>query len=113
MEFAEAILITVIAASTPRRAYATATIIGAFILPPVIVGVISALSVGDVARALHLISPGDVIEGLNAAIFGVLAVASDIVMQADFPGWVYVVTATVWILVTLGLVIRRYQTVSV
>jgi len=103
----------VIAASTPRRAYATATIIGAFILPPVIVGVISALSVGDVARALHLISPGDVIEGLNAAIFGVLAVASDIVMQADFPGWVYVVTATVWILVTLGLVIRRYQTVSV
>ena len=50
---------------------------------------------------------------MNAAIFGVLAVASDIVMQADFPGWVYVVTATVWILVTLGLVIRRYQTVSV
>jgi ABC-2 type transport system permease protein len=63
----------VIAAWTPRRAYATATIIGIFILPPVIVGVISELAVSDAARVLHLASPGDVIEGLNAAIFGVLA----------------------------------------
>lgn len=102
-----------IAASTPRRAYATATIIGAFILPPVIVGVIGALAVSDVARVLHLASPGDVIEGLNAAIFGVLAVASDVVMQAALPGWVYVVAAVVVILGSLGLVVRRYQTVTV
>jgi ABC-2 type transport system permease protein len=103
----------VIAASTPRRAYATATIIGAFILPPVIVGVVGALAVGDLARALHLLSPGDVIEGLNAAVFGVLAVASDAVMQAALPGWVYVATAVVVILGSLALVVRRYLTVTV
>ena len=35
---------SVIAASTPRRAYATATIIGAFILPPIVVAVIDNLA---------------------------------------------------------------------
>ncbi len=59
-----------IAAWTPRRAYATAAIIAVFIIPPIIVALIANLAVGDLAQALVLLSPGDVVEGLNAAIFG-------------------------------------------
>ena len=103
----------VIAAWTPRRAYATATIIGVFIIPPVIVAVISELAVGDAARVLHLASPGDVIEGLNAAIFGVLAEGSPAVMAAALPGWVYVAVAAAFIVGSLALVVRRYLTVTV
>ena len=104
---------SVIAASTPRRAYATATIIGAFILPPIIVAVIDNLAVGDLARVLHLASPGDVVEGLNAAVFGVVAVGSEIVIQAGLPGWVYLVASIVYIVVSLALIVRRYLTVTV
>jgi ABC-2 type transport system permease protein len=103
----------VIAAWTPRRAYATATIIGAFIVPPVIVGVVSELAVSDAARILHLLSPGDVIEGANAAIFDVLAEGSPTVMAAGLPGWVYIVAALVFAGVSLALVVRRYQAVTV
>ncbi len=103
----------VIAAWTPRRAYATATIIGLFIIPPVIVGVLSELAVGEAARALHLISPGDVVEGLNAAIFGVVAEASPAVMLAALPGWVYVATSVVFVVGSVALIVRRYLTVSV
>jgi ABC-2 type transport system permease protein len=103
----------VIAAWTPRRAYATATIIGVFILPPVIVAVISELAVSDAARVLHLLSPGDVIEGLNAAIFGVVAEGSPAVMAAGLPGWLYIAAALVFIVLTLLLVVRRYLTVTV
>jgi ABC-2 type transport system permease protein len=103
----------VIAAWTPRRAYATATIIGAFIVPPVVVGVVSELAVSDAARILHLVSPGDVIEGANAAIFGVLAEGSPAVMAAGLDGWVYIAGALVFAGVSLVLVVRRYLTVTV
>jgi ABC-2 type transport system permease protein len=103
----------VIAAWTPRRAYATATIIGAFIVPPVVVGIVSELAVSDAARVLHLVSPGDVIEGANAAIFGILAEGSPTVMAAGLPGWVYIVAALVFAGVSLALVVRRYLTVTV
>jgi len=103
----------VVAASTPRRAYATATIIGVFILPPVVVALIASLAVSDVARVLHLISPGDVVEGLNAAIFGVIAEGSPAVMAAGLPGWVYVAASIAFVGGSMALIVRRYLTVSV
>ena len=60
----------VIAAWTPRRAYATAAIIAVFIVPPIIVALIAELAVGDAARLLVLASPGDILDGVNAALFG-------------------------------------------
>ncbi len=103
----------VIAAWTPRRAYATATIIGLFIIPPIIVGLLSDVAVGEAARVIHLISPGDVVEGLNAAIFGVVAEASPAVMLAALPGWVYVATSIAFVVGSLALIVRRYLTVTV
>ncbi len=97
----------VIAAWTPRRAYATAAIIAAFIIPSIIVAILAELAVGDLARILVLVSPGDIIDGANMAIFDALS-ANPTVVAADLPGWTYVVAAGVGVVGGVLLVLRRY-----
>ena len=58
----------VVAAYTPRRAYSVAAIIALFIVPPIVVGIIAALSVPDVAKVLLLASPSDVVDGVNLSL---------------------------------------------
>jgi len=101
----------VIAAWTPRRAYATAMIIAIFIVPPIIVALTSELAAGDLARILVLASPGDVIDGLNAAIFGTIP-DSPAVAAADLPDVAYVGAALVGIVGSGAVVLRRYLTVQ-
>jgi ABC-2 type transport system permease protein len=98
----------VIAAWTPRRAYATAAIIAVFIIPPIIVALVSSLAVSDLARILVLVSPADIIEGLNAAVFGVIAEGSPAVTAAGLPGWAYAAAAVAGIAGCVSLVLRRY-----
>jgi ABC-2 type transport system permease protein len=100
-----------IAAWTPRRAYATATIIAVFIIPPIIVGLVGNLTNQDLARALVLFSPGDVLDATNAALFGSVP-DSPIVASVDLPGWAYLAAAVVGIVVTIGLTIRRYLRIA-
>ncbi|HEY8818583.1 MAG TPA: hypothetical protein VIM25_07170, partial [Candidatus Limnocylindrales bacterium] len=69
-----------IAAWTPRRAYATAAIIAVSIIPPIVVGIIGSQTSQDLARAVVLFSPGDILEGTNAAIFG--SVSGDAVVAS-------------------------------
>lgn len=107
-----AAIAAVIAAWTPRRAYATAGIIAVFIVPPIAVAIVSELSAGDVSRLLLFASAGDILEGLNGAIFNTLP-ASPPVMAANYPGWVFLVATLVGILGGGALVLRRYQGVSV
>lgn len=102
---------SVIAAWTPRRAYATATIIAVFIVPPIIVGLISELAAGDLARILVVLSPGDVVDGLNAAIFGTIP-DSPAVSAANLPDIAYVVAAVVGTVGALAIILRRYLTVT-
>lgn len=102
---------SVIAAWTPRRAYATAMIIAIFIVPPIIVALTSELAAGDLARILVLVSPGDVIDGLNAAIFGTIP-DSPAVGAADLPDVAYVGAAIVGIVGAGAIVLRRYLTVQ-
>ena len=47
-----------IAAYTPRRAYATAAIIAVFIIPPIIVAIVGGQTSQDLARVDHLLQPG-------------------------------------------------------
>lgn len=101
----------VVSAWIPRRAYATATIIAVFIIPPIIVAILAELAARDVARVLVFASAGDVIDGLNAAIFGVIA-DSITIQDANHPGPMYVVAALVAIAVLGALVVHRYRTVS-
>jgi ABC-2 type transport system permease protein len=103
----------VVAAYTPRRAYAVAAIIALFIVPPIVVATIAALSVPDVARVLLLVSPSDVIDGVNGAIYGPLTIGGQTFVLASLPGWVYIVTAIGYVAGSLAIVIRRYLTITV
>ena len=100
-----------IAAWTPRRAYATATIIAVFIIPPIIVTIIANQTSQDLARVLVLFSPGDVLDGANAAIFGSIP-DSPVVASVDLPGWAYLAAATIGIVGSIGLTIRRYLRIA-
>jgi ABC-2 type transport system permease protein len=98
---------TVIAAWTPRRAYATAAIIAVFIIPPIVVALLAELAVGDVARVLVLASPSDVLDGVNAAVFDELS-PNPTVVAANLPGWSYIVAAVAQTVTYVVLVLRRY-----
>ena len=103
----------VVASYTPRRAYSVAAIIGLFIIPPIVVGIIAALSVPDAARVLLLASPSDVIDGVNGAIYGPLRIGDETIVLATLEGWVYVVVALAYVVGSMAIVIRRYMTVTV
>ena len=90
-----------VAAYTPRRAYATAGIIAILIIPPIIVGIVANLSSLDLARIVILFSPADVLDGTNAAIFGTLS-DNPTVAALDLPGWLYVGAALVMIAGSIG-----------
>ena len=106
-------LSSLIAAWTPRRAYATAAIIAVFIIPPIIVALLvgGMFSNDDLARIAVLFSPGDVLDGTNAAIFGYTAAESQI-SQVDLPGWAYLVAAVAGIVGSLALILRRYLRIA-
>jgi ABC-2 type transport system permease protein len=88
----------VVASYTPRRAYAVASIIALFIVPPIVVAIIAELSVPDVARVLLLASPSDVVDGVNGAIYGPLRIAG---------------AALAFVVGSLAVLLRRYLTVTV
>ncbi len=100
-------LTALIASHTPRRAYATAIIIGAFIIPPIVVALVGNLVNQDSARLMVLFSPGDVLDGTNAWIYGTIP-DNPIVASLDLPGVVYLGAALVWIVGATALTIRRY-----
>ena len=100
-----------IAAYTPRRAYATAAIIAIFIIPPIVVALVASLANLDLARVLVLFSPSDVLAGTNAAIFGSFS-DDPAVAALDLPGWAYVAAAAIGIVGSIGLTVRRYLRIS-
>jgi ABC-2 type transport system permease protein len=100
-----------IAAWTPRRAYATAAIIAVFIIPPIVVGIIGAQTSQDLARAIILFSPADVLEGTNAAIFGSLS-DDAVVASVALPGWAYVAAAVIGVAGSVALTLRRYLRIA-
>ena len=102
---------TVIAAWTPRRAYATAAIIAVFIIPPIVVALMAELAVGDAARVLVLASPGDILDGVNAAVFDAVS-PNPTIVAANLPGWTYLATVFVGTAACFGLVLRRYVSVT-
>jgi ABC-2 type transport system permease protein len=102
---------SLIAAWTPRRAYATAAIIAVFIIPPVIVAIIADQAGQDLARALILLSPADILDGTNAVFFGSIP-DSSVVASVDLPDWAFVAVAVIGIIATIGLTVRRYLRIA-
>ena len=101
-----------VAAWTPRRAYATAMIIALFIIPPIVVGLVGNLTNLDMARAIVLFSPGDVLDGTNGAIFGSIP-DSPVVASVDLSGLAYLAAAIVGMAGSIGLTIRRYLRIAI
>lgn len=97
-----------IAAWTPRRAYATAMIIGASIIPPIVVALVASLNGGDTARIIILLSPGDILDGANAWLFG-SRVDNPILASLDIPGPLFIATALAGAVATVALTVRRYR----
>ncbi len=104
-------LSALIAAWTPRRAYATAGIIAVSVIPPVLVALLTSLTGSDTTRILVLFSPGDVLDGANAWIFGSIS-QNPAIAALDLPGGLYVTTALVATAVVIGLTVRRYLRIA-
>lgn len=100
-----------ISAFTPRRAYASAGIIAAFLIPSIVVALVSELMRGDLADWLVLLSPTDVLDGSNAALFHSTP-DSDAVVAANLDAIAFIVAALVGIAFAVGLTIRRYLRIA-
>lgn len=100
-----------ISAFTPRRAYATAGIIAAFLVPSIVVVLVGELMRGDLGDWLVLLSPTDVLDGTNAALFN-SSPGSDAVAGADLDAIAYVAAALIGIGIAVGLTIRRYLRIA-
>jgi ABC-2 type transport system permease protein len=104
-------LSALIAAWTPRRAYATAGIIAVSIIPPVLVALLTSLTGSETTRVLVLFSPGDVLDGANAWIFGAVS-QNPAIVALDLPGQLYVTAALVATVVVIALTVRRYLRIA-
>jgi ABC-2 type transport system permease protein len=101
-----------IAAYLPRRAYATAAIVGAFILTLAAANILRETVEPDVARWAQLVSPM-AWEGMIGLLFGVEPVTGDNPDPAAvFSGWVYLLAVLVTIALGVGLTLRRMRKVS-
>ena len=100
-----------IAAWTPRRAYATAAIIALFIIPPIIVALIGGLTSQDLARIAVFFSPADILDGTNATIFNSIP-DSPVVAAIDLPGWMYIAAGIVGGVGSIVLTVRRYLRIA-
>jgi ABC-2 type transport system permease protein len=104
-------LAMVVSAHTPRRAYATVGIIAALVIPSIVVAILHEEAFGGVGDILVLLSPTDVLDGLNAALFDTAA-GSPVVVDIDLPGYAYLASAIVGTVLFVALTIRRFQRIS-
>jgi hypothetical protein len=100
-----------VASLTSRRAYSTAAIIGVFLIPNIGASMLVALDTGFVGQVAALLSPADVLDGVNAFFFGVNA-ENITVRRAGNEGWTYVLAAAAWIVGSLTVLAYRYRTVQ-
>jgi ABC-2 type transport system permease protein len=99
------------AALTPRRSYATVAIIGIFLIPNIAASLLVELETGWLGQVAILVSPADVLDGVNAFLFHVRP-DNPSVWQADLDGPVYVAAALAWIIGSLAVLARRYQRID-
>jgi ABC-2 type transport system permease protein len=100
-----------ISAFTPRRAYATAGIIAAVLIPSIIVALLSELMQGSVADWVVLLSPSDVLDGTNAVLFDARP-ESGAVDRANLEPVAFLAAAAIGVAAAIGLTIRRYLRIS-
>jgi ABC-2 type transport system permease protein len=97
-----------IAALTPRRAYATVAIVAIFLIPNVFAALLVVLETGVVGQVAVLLSPADVLDGVNAYLFGTQP-DNDSVLEAGLDYGVYLIAAVAWIVGSVAVLLVRYR----
>jgi ABC-2 type transport system permease protein len=105
-------LATVISAFTPRRLYATVSVVVLLAVAPVVTNLLIELGTGDLARLLVLVSPPDILDATNAFLFNSRE-TSDAVAYASFPGAVFVAAALVITASSVAVLARRFERIAV
>jgi ABC-2 type transport system permease protein len=100
-----------ISAFTPRRAYATVGIIAVFLIPSIVVALVSGTLSGSVEDWIVVLSPVDVLDGSNAALFDARA-ESGAVNAANLDAVAYYGAALAGIVLAVGVTIRRYLRIA-
>jgi ABC-2 type transport system permease protein len=103
----------VIAAQTARRSYATVAVIAAFLITVVLSGTLVQGIGGSVARWAVFIAPFDVLEGATLWVFNVEPSGDSVVQASNFAGWVFFAWTIAVSAVCIGLLLRRYERISV
>jgi ABC-2 type transport system permease protein len=98
-----------IAAFTPRRAFATAAIFAAVVVPLVAVAAIDELTGGDLAGIASLFSPADILEGANDFVYGHRRAGPT---GADMPSVAYVAAALAMTAVATVVLVVRYRRIE-
>lgn len=100
-----------IAALTPRRAYATVAIIAIFLIPNIGASILVELGAGLLGQIAVLLSPADVLDGVNATLFD--GRADNLAVQdANIPGWGFLAAAAAWTGGSLLILFKRYRTLD-
>jgi ABC-2 type transport system permease protein len=97
-----------IAALTPRRAYATVAIIGIFLIPNIGATILVELDTGLLGQIAVLLSPADVLDGINSVLFDVPA-DNPAVTDSGLSEWAILAAAAAWIGGSVLIIARRYQ----
>jgi len=100
-----------IAALTPRRAYATVAIIAVFLVPSIAAAMLVEFETGLLGQIAVLLSPADVLEGVNATLFGSWFDESA-ARDSDIEGWAFVAAALAWIAGSTVVLARRYRSIA-
>ena len=101
----------VAAAYIARRAYATVTIFGIFIVPGIIAAIVVALQLGDASRYVVLLDIGAVLDGANAWFFGV-APSSEVWATTGLPVALGLVASLVIAVGSSAILVQRYRTIA-
>jgi ABC-2 type transport system permease protein len=101
----------VAAAFIARRAYATVTIFGLFIVPGIIAAVVVALDLGEASRYVVLLDIGAVLDAANAWFFGVDP-SSGTWAATGLPVALGLIASVVIAVGASTILIQRYRTIA-
>jgi ABC-2 type transport system permease protein len=99
-----------ISSFTPRRAYATATIFGAFIVPMIVAAIVIGLDLGAASQWVVLIDVLSLLDGVNAWFFGVEP--STAAAVSGIETWVLLVGSLVLGAGSVVTLVARYQRIT-
>jgi ABC-2 type transport system permease protein len=108
---ATAAVALVVAAYVARRAYATVTIFGLFIVPGILVAVIIALQLGSAWQYIVLLDLGTTLDAANAWFFGI-APSPGVWTETDLPVALGVIASAVIAAGASAILVQRYRTIS-